>query len=59
MSKTEGSQTRYFCDECSASFLTQGGLEIHFQRQHGNQCEICPIDLVVQKITKIFRHDKY
>ena len=36
MSKTEGSQTKYFCDECSASFLTQKGLETHFQRQHGN-----------------------
>jgi DNA-directed RNA polymerase subunit RPC12/RpoP len=57
MSKTEDSQTKYFCGECSASFLTQEGLETHFQRQHGN-CESCPIDTAVQKITDIFRQKK-
>ena len=53
MSKTEGSQTKYFCDECSASFLTQKGLETHFQRQHGNYCDACPIDQAVKKIKDI------
>jgi len=59
MSKTDGTQIKYFCDECTASFLTQEGLETHFQRQHGNYCEMCPIDMAVQKITSIFRHNKY
>ena len=57
MSKTSGSQTKYFCGECNASFLTHGGLETHFQRQHGNYCEVCPIDLAVKKIKDIFRHN--
>jgi len=57
MSKTEDSQTKYFCGECSASFLTQKGLETHFQRQHVN-CETCPIDLAVKKIKDIFRHNE-
>ena len=59
MSKTEGSQIKYFCDECSASFLTQDGLEIHLQRQHGNYCDTCPIDMAIEKITSILRHRKY
>ncbi len=59
MSKTEDSQIKKNCGECSASFLTQEGLEIHFQRQHGNHCETCPIDLAVKKIKNIFNHDKY
>ena len=59
MSKTEGSQTKSFCDECSASFLTQKGLETHFQRQHGNYCDACPIDLAVKKIKDVFRHNEY
>ena len=59
MSKTEGSQTKYFCGECSASFLTQEGLETHFQRQHGNYCDACPIDLAVKKIKDVFRHNEY
>ena len=57
MSKTDGSQTKYFCGECNASFLTHEGLETHFQRQHGNYCEACPIDLAVKKIKDIFRHN--
>ena len=59
MSRGSNSQSEHLCDECDASFLTQEGLETHFQRQHGNHCETCPIDLAVQKITKIFRHNKY
>ncbi len=59
MSKTTGSRTKYFCDECHASFLTREGLEMHFQRQHGNYCDMCPIDTAIQKITNIFRHKKY
>jgi hypothetical protein len=59
MNRTESSQIKYFCDECSATFLTQGGLKTHFERQHGNYCEICPIDLAVKKIKGIFRHNEY
>ena len=59
MSKTDGSQTKCFCGECNASFLTQEGLETHFQRQHGNYCDTCPIDMAIQKITNMLRHGKH
>ena len=59
MPKNQDSQTKYYCDECSASFLTQEGLEIHFQRQHGNYCDTCPIDMAIQKITNMPRHGKH
>ena len=59
MSKAEGIKAKYHCDECDASFFTQEGLETHFQRQHGSCSELCPIDTAVQKITNIFRHNKY
>jgi hypothetical protein len=59
MSEVEDSKTGYFCHECDASFLTQEGLETHFQRQHGNYCDMCPIDTAFQKIRNIFRHNKH
>ena len=49
MSSGSHSRSQHLCNECGASFFTKEGLEKHFQRQHGNYCDMCPIDTAIQK----------
>jgi hypothetical protein len=46
------------CAECNITFETKENLEKH-KENHSVVCTVCPIDMAIQGISKLFRRNKH
>ncbi len=46
---------KIYCEKCDAVFESREKFEKHFEKHSSVSCESCPLDMIVDKITKLFR----
>lgn len=55
MDDSKNNISKIYCEKCDAVFESREKFEKHFENHSSTSCESCPLDVVVDKITKLFR----
>lgn len=48
---------KIYCEKCDSVFESREKFEKHFEKHSSVSCESCPLDVFVDKITKLFRRN--
>jgi hypothetical protein len=49
---------KIYCEKCNDVFESREKFDKHFEKHSSVSCESCPLDVAVEKITKLFRRIK-
>ena len=47
--------SKIYCEKCDAIFDSRKKYEKHLDQHSGISCESCPLDIAVDKLTRLFR----
>lgn len=48
---------KIYCEQCDSVFESREKFEKHFEKHSSVSCESCPLDVFVDKITKLFKRN--